>query len=163
MLRRSPAKKIQHILLGHFPWQPWIFRRFLNNSCSLAPSLLWSSVCLLRRANVWTESLKTSDTQSAFNYLGLGVRDTGQHYSFNKVDESPIVDMMHIKDSRLMLQPDGFTQIQSDRDLLGVAWRSSCGLLPEVFQGQIISIFRCTCHKWPRNNGPTRVFNNSQT
>ena len=51
------------------------------------------------------------------------------------MDQSPVVDIMHIKDAPLlMLQPDGLPQIQSDRDLQGVAWRSSCGLSLQVYQ-----------------------------
>lgn len=53
---------------------------------------------------------------SAFNYLGLEWDALGRH-NLNKMDKSLIVDMMDIKDARLTLQPDGFTQIQSDKDL----------------------------------------------
>ena len=75
------------------------------------------------------------------------MRDTQQCHSLNKVDQNPFVDMMHVKDAPLlMLQPDGFTQIQSDRDLRGFAWRGICGLLPRVYQVQIIQCSLCLKH-----------------
>ena len=68
--------------------------------------LVWmfGAECVSAGSNVWIQSLMTTDTLSAFNYLAAS--------TLSKVDHHPIVDTMHITHSPLlMLQPDSFPQI----------------------------------------------------
>lgn len=67
-----------------------------------------------------------------------------QGHNINKVDQSLALNFMDVYGSLLlMLQPDGFTQTQSNEDLRRFAQMSNCGFFCLVFlllahQGQIL-------------------------
>lgn len=65
------------------------------------------------------------------------MRDSRQRHSLNKVDQSLIVDMMHIKKNAalLMLQPDGFTK----SNLTGIS-RALHGVVAVVYHHRFTKV-----------------------